>query len=513
LENIVGSWADLLDAVEASGPAAVEFPLGRGEPCVLVHGFLSAHECDALIQAAEQRGFAGAGPDYPPSYRDNDRLVADDPNLAGQLFERLAGCATRSAEVAGVMRETDWSLVGVNERLRFCRYLPGTQFRAHQDGVHHRPCSQSRLTFMVYLNDNAFTGGDTVFFEGRSSAMAGHNPAALRPRKGSLILFSHALWHAGARVHTGVKYVMRSELMYQPEHPEKAGGTFRPGHRGYVWALAALHGVGMASGGRDATIRLWSDTGAPLGTLDGHTQSVLGLVEMEPGVLISHSRDRTIRRWTVAGGASRIVGTSDAAVLSAARLDRERLVTGDASGKLAVWNLTTGTTETWSAHGSWIWAIAPLREAGFATASEDGSIRLWRSADNGATVTANLGHPLRTLASRAMRDGVMLAAGDVEGVVHLLVAGQELERLGIIAAHDGPVRRVRFESEHILLTCGEDGLVRRWDLRSRQGTVIAAHRNFATDVLCVGPGRWISCGYDGRIGMHSSPEGQAPERR
>lgn len=498
-------WTDLLDAMEAPFPAAVEFPLGPGEPCVLVHGFLSAHECDALIQATEQRGFTGAGPDYPPSYRDNDRLVADDPGLAGQLFERLLGGAARSAEMTGIINEAGWTITGVNERLRFCRYRPGTQFRAHQDGVHHRSCSQSRLTFMVYLNDDTFTGGDTLFFEGRSSAMEGRDPVPLRPRKGSLILFSHSLWHAGARVHTGVKYVMRSDLMYRPEHPAEADGAFQPGHRGYVWALAALRDFGIASGGRDSTIRLWDDEGAPLGTLDGHTQSVLGLVEMAPGQLVSHSRDRTIRQWSLATGASTIIGTSDSAVLSAARLDRERLVTGDASGKLAVWNLTTGTAETWRAHDSWVWTIAPLRDGDFATASEDGLIRLWRSVDRCAMAAANLGYPLRAMASLVTRDVAMLAAGDVKGTVHLLGAGQELERLGSFTAHDGPVRRVRFESEHMLLTCGEDGFVRRWDLRTQQCTVVAAHTNFATDVLRTGPGRWISCGYDGRIEAHGPP--------
>lgn len=497
------SWIDLVGSVAEPGATSVEFPLGAGEACILVHGFLSAQECDALIQAAEQRGFTGAGPDYPPSYRDNDRLVADDPDLAARLFERLLGYADRSADVGDVMRDPGRTLAGVNERLRFCRYRPGTQFRAHQDGVHHRPCSQSQLTFMVYLNDDAFTGGDTLFFEGRCAAMADRDPIALHPRKGSLILFSHALWHAGARVDTGVKYVMRSDLMYRSEHPAEADGAFQPGHRGYVWTLAALRGVGLASGGRDTTIRLWSDAGAALGTLDGHTQSVLGLVEMEPGVLVSHSRDRTIRRWALETGTSTLVGSCEAAVLSAARLDHERLVTGDASGKLAVWNLATGTAETWRAHDSWVWAIAPTREGDIATASEDGSLRLWRSADNGAKAAANLGRPLRTLASHATRDGTLLAAGNVDGAVHLLMAGQELASLGSLPAHDGPVRRVRFESEHLLLTCGEDGFVRRWDLSSRQGSVITAHANFATDVLCVGPDHWITCGYDGRIEAHN----------
>jgi hypothetical protein len=54
----------------------------------------------------------------------------------------------------------------------------------------------------------------------------------------------------------------------------------------------------------------------------------------------------------------------------------------------------------------------------------------------------------------------------------------------------------------MLLTCGEDGFVKRWNLPSRQGVSIGSHDNFATDVLPTRSGGWISCGYDGRILVH-----------
>ncbi|WP_460831777.1 hypothetical protein [Lysobacter humi (ex Lee et al. 2017)] len=81
-----------------------------------------------------------------------------------------------------------------------------------------------------------------------------------------------------------------------------------------------------------------------------------------------------------------------------------------------------------------------------------------------------------------------------------------------IEAHAGAVRRVRFDGEHGLLSCGEDGRVHRWDLRQGSSTLISSHDNFASDVLPLGAGRWLSCGYDGRIrraalscGSHSRP--------
>jgi hypothetical protein len=140
----MNSLAETLVAGAMNSSVTVELPLGDSVRCALVHGFLSASECDALVAATEQRGFASAGSDYPSSYRDNDRIVADDPALAGRLFERLTQCAALAPGLGAVMDEDGWHMVGVNERLRFCRYQPGTQFRAHQDGVHHRQHTHSR---------------------------------------------------------------------------------------------------------------------------------------------------------------------------------------------------------------------------------------------------------------------------------------------------------------------------------------------------------------------------------
>jgi WD40 repeat protein len=500
------SFAETLVAGAMNPSVTVELPLGGSVRCVLVHGFLSASECDALVAATETRGFASAGSDYPSSYRDNDRIVADDPVLAGRLFERLTQCAARAPGLGAVMDEDGWHMVGVNERLRFCRYRPGSQFRAHQDGVHHRQHTQSRLTFMVYLNDDVFSGGETLFFAGRSAAMLGQDVTlCLRPRKGSLIVFDHALWHAGALVDSGQKYVMRSDLMYAPQHPALLDGPFQPGHRGYVWVLASLGDMGFASAGRDASIRLWDHEGGCLGQLEGHTQSILGLVLVAPGELVSHSRDRTIRRWSLATGKSTLVGTSDSAVLCCARLDCGRLVTGAADGRVTAWELATGVAGSRQAHACWVWAIAPLGGGSFATASEDGTVRLWPSEGGDCAQVIDLGRPLRTLASWIDADGsVILAAGDLDGAVHLLTTGPMLARLDCLAAHDGAVRRVRFETRHVLLTCGEDGRVIRWDLPTRQGAVIGAHENFATDVLPARAGRWISCGYDGQIRVHGA---------
>jgi prolyl 4-hydroxylase len=62
---------------------------------------------------------------------------------------------------------------------------------------------QSMLTFMLYLNGD-FEGGETNFQSGVS----------VKPETGMVLVFRHALFHEGAAVTSGRKYVLRSDVMF-----------------------------------------------------------------------------------------------------------------------------------------------------------------------------------------------------------------------------------------------------------------------------------------------------------
>jgi predicted 2-oxoglutarate/Fe(II)-dependent dioxygenase YbiX len=101
--------------------------------------------------------------------------------------------------------------VGANERLRCYRYLPGQYFAPHFDGHFRRDDGdESLLTLMVYLNA-CEGGGHTVFTD---------LELEVKPTTGMAVLFNHRLLHEGAKVTAGVKYAVRSDVMYRtsPEH-------------------------------------------------------------------------------------------------------------------------------------------------------------------------------------------------------------------------------------------------------------------------------------------------------
>jgi hypothetical protein len=136
-----------------SVPLAVNLVPGSKLLCVVVPGAFSPATCEELLAPALSAGFRAASTHYPTYYRNNERLVVDNEQLAAHLFATIQPVlpAELPAEEPGA---APWRLRMLNTRLRFCRYAAGQYFHRHLDGVYHQSDTvQSRLTFMIYLND------------------------------------------------------------------------------------------------------------------------------------------------------------------------------------------------------------------------------------------------------------------------------------------------------------------------------------------------------------------------
>ena len=166
-------------------------------------------ECQTLIALSESLGYRSAlitePLDGPYGFavrggRNNSRVAIDDTGLSIALWRRIAGLVPSNIDGRGA--------VGLNERLRFYRYVEGQDFGAHADGYFKRENGeQSLLTLMIYLNDD-YAGGETYFYKSEK---------LIAPETGTILIFTHQLWHAGRVVMDGCKYILRTDIMYEPE--------------------------------------------------------------------------------------------------------------------------------------------------------------------------------------------------------------------------------------------------------------------------------------------------------
>lgn len=166
--------------------------------------FLSLQECQDLIAESEGMGYEEATVDVGngvqrmiKGVRNNERVLYKDDAYATFIWERLKDFAPEGTD--------NRSAVGVNELFRFYKYSPGQRFKMHKDGSFERNRFEaSQYTFMIYLNE-AYTGGETIFASGE----------IIRPETGTALIFHHPLRHEGALLTAGVKYVLRTDIMYK----------------------------------------------------------------------------------------------------------------------------------------------------------------------------------------------------------------------------------------------------------------------------------------------------------
>jgi len=233
---------------------------------ILIENALTPAECRSLLEYATSRERwhqALVNEQLATGVRNSERLILDSPPLAAMLLERVRPFL--ESEEAGVrvirtrgkskpgMRVWDgmrshwlgtnpWRLTRLNERLRYLKYGPGQYFRresppgpvtwltlaAHCDGSYLTNDGRERslLTFHAYLGENSEenVGGATRFFGNNDAVLAD-----VEPVQGRVLIFQHQwLVHSGEEMERGIKYTMRTDIMYEeaPELMEEGAGEF-----------------------------------------------------------------------------------------------------------------------------------------------------------------------------------------------------------------------------------------------------------------------------------------------
>lgn len=168
---------------------------------LIVEDFFSQDECEKYINLGEEIGFELSkirtkdGEITNTDIRNNGRVILDDSNLAEELFKRLEDQLPKQID--------EYTLKGLNEQLKIYRYEVGQEFKMHKDAPFVRNENErSFLTMLIYLN-NDYEGGETFFLDG-----------TVKGSTGQCVVFRQSMAHAGLKVKSGVKYAIRTDVMY-----------------------------------------------------------------------------------------------------------------------------------------------------------------------------------------------------------------------------------------------------------------------------------------------------------
>ncbi|CAM9331239.1 unnamed protein product [Ectocarpus sp. 12 AP-2014] len=210
-----------------------------------IDGLLSPRECAAWIRYGEGQGFERSfhRQTSEMAHRDNGRITLHSADVAAAVFARVGKFVPANM---GGRRP-----LACNSNIRIYRYAVGQRFGKHIDeSVDDENGLTSQWTILIYLNGGgeggggaaagggapgskkkgrsdgggAFAGaveegaplrgGETVFYKGNYGDKVA---ASFSPRQGACLVHGHGqqcLLHEGAAVTSGVKYLLRTDVMY-----------------------------------------------------------------------------------------------------------------------------------------------------------------------------------------------------------------------------------------------------------------------------------------------------------
>ncbi|KAG8677474.1 hypothetical protein FPOAC1_003492 [Fusarium poae] len=227
-------------------------PQYDGHTALVLNNVLSPDECRELLSLAEESvprddetqsawkpALVSGGDGYEsraPGYRESDRIIWDQQTIVDRLWERCLQ-ADGLRDLLAVVPHEPWMKGGqfvfsrLNDRMRFLKYSPGQYFKPHCDGAYFYTEGPGKefetfYTVHLYLNDSVendptaeLQGGATSFLDRK-----GEKRVDVNPKAGSVLIFQHkGLFHEGALVNKGIKYTMRTDILYEwiPDNDEE----------------------------------------------------------------------------------------------------------------------------------------------------------------------------------------------------------------------------------------------------------------------------------------------------
>lgn len=179
------------------------------------NNFLSKEKCQELITLSENAGYDEADISYATGaqmnkeYRDNSRCLIKNEELRLELEKLIMPFVPKTLPIikpGGVIEQVEFLRLSGN--FRFYKYEKSQKFKKHRDGNVQEEGGVSRVTILIYLND-VEQGGETNICDRMLD-----KPVMVKPEEGKMLMFNHSLLHSGEELLDGIKYVLRTDLIY-----------------------------------------------------------------------------------------------------------------------------------------------------------------------------------------------------------------------------------------------------------------------------------------------------------
>lgn len=174
---------------------------------------LSHEKVQEILSFGQTLGFEKAKVNYYGqaqemfNIRNNSRLEWDNEKLALELEALLQ--EKMGNDFPYLFQQYTYTKMG--SHFRIYQYEPKQYFKPHRDGSFQDKEQNSEITVLFYLNNT--DGGETVLMP--YGPRYTDDYIWIKPQAGDCLIFEHKTWHEGKEVHSGQKFVLRTDLFYR----------------------------------------------------------------------------------------------------------------------------------------------------------------------------------------------------------------------------------------------------------------------------------------------------------
>jgi WD40 repeat protein len=306
---------------------------------------------------------------------------------------------------------------------------------------------------------------------------------------------------------------------------EGCPNVIHAGHTGKVLCVCDIGDGRLASGARDATVRIWA-AGQCQRVLQGHTEMVLSVAQVG-GRLVSAAADRSVRVWALFHDQAEYgVGGVDGQLemCLTGHTDRVMAVRGLGEG-LDEWVASSskdGTVRIWGlagdcagvcvrvlhGHTGGVWCVASLGDGRLASGGVDKTVRLWGHVASGASgpggllakymcVLTMVGHAHTVYAVAALPLGLLASASE-DRTIRIWTKGGMCRR--VLHGHRSTVRGLAYVGDGLLASASWDTTVRVWSISYGEcDLVLQGHTAWVNDVALRRNGELVTGSDDGTV--------------
>jgi hypothetical protein len=205
---------------------------------------LSKQESQEIIKNVQNKNFLNLNSIYSENVRDSSRICVFDDQLSSVLWKRINKTLRRqhlefNFYPIGFKTFGVWEPQKINNCFRISKYeSPSSGFLSHFDNQYTTSFDEkSVFSMVIYLNDD-FEGGETFIheehllnvdedinketFEGftiqeeiKKVGIQNYKKHSIQPKIGKCVVFSHSLLHSGEPLTKGVKYILRTDVIFE----------------------------------------------------------------------------------------------------------------------------------------------------------------------------------------------------------------------------------------------------------------------------------------------------------